>query len=76
MQSFGREDDPIRKILGREFEVFRILAAGKNAKEIADILNISQKTVVNFQVIFKQKLGISSPVELVRLALRLGLIEG
>ena len=40
------------------------------------MLKISQKTVANYQTLLKQKLGVTSPVELVRLAIRHGVIEG
>jgi len=43
--------------------------------EIARLLKISQKTAANYQTVLKHKLGISSPVDLVRLAIRQGLIE-
>ncbi|MDZ4099019.1 MAG: response regulator transcription factor [Methylophilaceae bacterium] len=76
LQSLTGEDDPMRKLSGREFEVFRLLAAGKSLEIISQTLNISQKTVANHQTLLKQKLGISGPVELVRLAIRYGVIEG
>lgn len=68
-------DDPVHKLTAREFEVFRLLAEGKIVEDISTILNIGQKTAANYQTILKQKLGISSPVELVRLALKHGLID-
>jgi len=56
--------------------VFRFLAEGKVVDDIAKLLNIGQKTVANYQTLLKQKLGVNSPVELVRLAIRCGVIEG
>ncbi|MCB5186942.1 response regulator transcription factor [Methylobacillus caricis] len=76
LQSLSGDDDPTRLLSAREFEVFRLLAEGHGIEEIATILKISQKTVANYQTLLKQKLGISSPIELVRLAIRHGLIEG
>jgi DNA-binding NarL/FixJ family response regulator len=76
LQSLTGEDDPLRKLSGREFEVFRSLAEGHSIELISETLKISQKTVANYQTLLKQKLGISSPVELVRLAIRYGVIEG
>ncbi len=75
-QNLSGGDDPVRQLSPREFEVFRLLAEGNNVDEIAGMLSISQKTAANYQTILKQKLGISSPVDLVRLAIRQGLIEG
>lgn len=68
--------DPMHKLTAREFEVFRLLAEGRSHEEIAAILNISQKTVANYQAMVKQKLGLSGSVELVRTAIRFGVTEG
>jgi DNA-binding NarL/FixJ family response regulator len=75
LQSMSGEDNPTRKLSAREFEIFRQLAEGANVEDIAHALNISQKTVANYQTILKQKLDISNAVELVRLALRHGVIS-
>ena len=75
MQSLSGNINPTHKLTAREFEVFRFLAEGKVVEEIAKILNIGQKTVANYQTLLKQKLGVNSPVELVRLAIRCGVIE-
>jgi DNA-binding CsgD family transcriptional regulator len=45
-------------------------------ENVAEKLNISHKTVANYQTLLKQKLGVSSPVEMVRLAIRQGVIAG
>jgi two-component system invasion response regulator UvrY len=70
------DDDPLHQLSAREFEVFRLLADGKRIEEVADMLKISQKTVANYYTMIKQKLGVSSPIEMVRLAIRHGLIDG
>jgi len=69
------DDNPVQKLTAREFEIFRLLAEGKVTEGISTTLNISPKTVANYQTILKQKLGITSPVELLRLAIKQGLIE-
>jgi len=74
LQTISGEHDPIQKLSTREFEVFRLLAEGVSIDGIAAMLNISQKTVANYQTILKQKLGISNAVELVRLAIQHGII--
>lgn len=76
LQTLSGDDDPMRRLSSREFEVFRLLAEGHAVESIAEMLKISQKTVANYQTLLKQKLGVSSPVELVRLAIRHGVIEG
>jgi DNA-binding NarL/FixJ family response regulator len=75
LQSLTGGDNPAQKLTSREFEVFRLLAEGKMVEEIALSLNIGHKTVANYQTSLKQKLGISSPVDLVRLALKYGVIS-
>ncbi len=60
----------------KELEVLRLAAQGAYAKEIADKMGISPKTVsVHKNRIFK-KLGINNSVELVHYALKMGFIKG
>lgn len=75
LQSLTGGNDVLGQLSPREFEVFRLLAEGNGVDEIARLLKISQKTAANYQTVLKHKLGISSPVDLVRLAIRQGLIE-
>jgi DNA-binding NarL/FixJ family response regulator len=65
----------MQALSAREFEIFRMLVDGVEINKIAGTLNISMKTVANYQTSIKQKLGVNSPVEMVRLAIRCGLIE-
>jgi len=67
------EGDRLKDLTSREFEVFRLLADGKSVNEIADILNISPKTVGHHMTHIKEKLGISNIASLIRLAIRLGI---
>jgi len=62
----------IKKILTlREKEVFELLILNKSTKEIADVLNISEKTVRNHISNTMQKLGVKgragAVVELLKL---------
>ena len=75
LQLHSAEGDPMQALSAREFEIFRMLVDGVDLNKIAGTLNISLKTVANYQTIIKQKLGVSTPVEMVRLAIRCGLIE-
>ena len=75
LQTLQGSDDPIEQLSAREFEIFRLLAEGQDSEAIAQALKISGKTVANYQTIIKQKLGINNPVELVRLAIRYGVID-
>ena len=75
LQTLMGDDDPLHQLSSREFEIFRLLAEGKKVEEVAEMLKISQKTVANYYTMIKQKLGVSSPIEMVRLAIRHGLID-
>lgn len=75
LQSTQEVEDPLQQLSPREFEIFRLLAEGGDCDSIAQALNISSKTVSNHQTSVKQKLGINSPVEMVRFAMRAGIIS-
>ncbi len=66
------QDNPLSLLSTREFEIFRLLASGQAVPEIAQLLNLSAKTVANYHTLIKQKLHLSSDVELVLLAQRQG----
>jgi DNA-binding NarL/FixJ family response regulator len=63
-------ESPLSALSAREFEIFRLLAGGYSVVAIAGLLSLSGKTVANYHSLIKQKLGIASDVELVRLAQR------
>lgn len=75
MQSTSGTEDPIDELSAREFEIFRLLAEGLEIDAIAAILNISSKTVSNYQTMIKQKLNINTAVELIRYAIKTGVIK-
>ncbi len=75
MQSIDGDQDPIDTLSAREFEIFRLLAEGLEMDAIATTLNISSKTVSNYQTMIKQKLNIHTPVELIRYAIKAGVIK-
>ena len=58
----------------REFEVLKLLAEGCSLKEIAQQLGLNPKTVSNHQSSIKQKLGAETATQLLRAAMRLGLV--
>ncbi len=75
LSRLGHERIAAEDLTAREFEVLRLLLAEKTAAEIADTLNISPRTVANHHSLIKSKLGVSSDIELVRLALRQRILE-
>jgi len=76
LESMGGDDNPLNTLSAREFEVFRLLTEGLSTEDVGGRLKISQKTVANYHTMIKQKLGVNSPIEMVRLAMRHGVIEG
>jgi two-component system invasion response regulator UvrY len=68
------EPNAVDVLSPREFEILRMLLAEKSSDEIAETLHISPKTVANIRYLIKSKLGVASDIELVRLALRQGLL--
>ena len=75
MQSISGNQDPVHELSAREFEIFRLLAEGLDIDAIASTLNISSKTVSNYQTMIKQKLNINTPIELIRYAIKVGIIK-
>ena len=68
-------DNQLNQLNEREFEIFKMIASGKTIKNIATDMNISQKTVANYQTSIKQKLEIDNPIEFYKLAVELNLIK-
>lgn len=67
--------DPIDTLTSREREVLQMLAEGKTNKEIAVILNLSVYTVDAHRGRIMEKLNLHSINEMVRFAVRNGLID-
>ncbi len=62
----GQLVEPHLKLSDREFQVLKLIAKGWRAKEIANYLKISEKTVTTYRLRILQKLGLSSNSEIVR----------
>ncbi|MBI3978553.1 MAG: response regulator transcription factor [Chloroflexi bacterium] len=69
----GRE--PHEDLTDREREVLRLLAGGRTAREIADVLSLSFHTVERHRQNIMGKLGLRNRAELIKYAIRKGLIE-
>jgi len=67
--------DPLDLLTSREREVLQMIAEGKTNKEIATLLNLSVYTVEAHRGRIMEKLNLHSTGELVRFALRSGLID-
>ena len=64
------EPSAVDALSPREFEILRMLLAEKSVEDIAETLHISAKTAANTRYLIRAKLGVTSDIELVRLALR------
>jgi two-component system, NarL family, response regulator NreC len=73
-QSKSGPIDPHETLTAREREVLQLSAEGKSNPEIAARLHISTRTVENHRAQLMKKLGLQNQTELVRHALRHGLI--
>ena len=68
-------DAPFSRLSPREFQIVQLLAESKSNKEVANILNISVKTVEGHRSHIMEKLGFHSVTELVRYAIRNHIVE-
>lgn len=69
-------DAPPHTLLSdREFQVFLAIVRGKTVTAIADELSLSVKTVSTHKARIMEKMGLSGSVDLVRYAMRHGLVE-
>ncbi len=75
LEEFNGERSPIEVLSEREFGVFIQLAKGSSVNQIAEMLNISPRTVGTHLYNVKQKLGVANQAELTLIAVRHGLIE-
>jgi DNA-binding NarL/FixJ family response regulator len=66
---------PREPLTGREQEVVKLIAEAHTNAQIADVLHLSEKTVESHRANVLRKLGMRDRVELVRYAIRRGLVE-
>ncbi|EEA01860.1 two component transcriptional regulator, LuxR family [Burkholderia sp. H160] len=70
-----RGDVPPHEVLSdREFQVLQMLAAGRSINEIAQACSLSAKTISTHKMRLMQKLGLSNNAEVIRYAIRHGMI--
>jgi DNA-binding NarL/FixJ family response regulator len=68
-------DEADEDLTPREQEIVKLVAEAHTTRQIAEILHLSEKTVENHRGNAMRKLGMRDRVELVRYAIRRGLIE-
>lgn len=62
-------------LTAREREVLQLIAEGSSAKEVADRLKVSPKTIETHRANLYAKLGVSNAVELTRIAVKEGIAQ-
>ncbi len=70
-----RDEGPKDPLTPRELDVVKLIAEAYTNKQIAEILHLSEKTVESHRGNVLAKLGMRDRVELVRYAIRRGLVE-
>jgi two-component system, NarL family, response regulator NreC len=70
----NEKDDP-NALSSREREVLQLIAEGKTSREIAEILNLSVKTVQSHRTSLMQKLDLHDRGELIKYAIQKKIIE-
>jgi two-component system invasion response regulator UvrY len=75
MLSGTGKDSPFEALSAREMEVMLKITDGRRIPDIASLMCLSPKTVSTYKYRILGKLGARSEVELVRMAIRYGLVE-
>lgn len=69
-------EKPLHELLtDREFQVFKLIAAGKPLTQIAEELNLAVATISTFRTRIIEKTGLKSNAEIIRYGLEHGLVE-
>jgi len=71
----GQERALSDTLTDREREILQLIAEGHTSKKIADLLNLSIRTVQNHRAHVMQKLGIHDRGDLIKYAIQKGIIE-
>ena len=69
-----KDADPLAVLTPRQREILQFLAEGKSAKEIAGALGLSARTVEFHKYALMDTLGIETSAELIRFAIKHGLV--
>ena len=67
--------DPYEQLTDRERDVLKLIVEGYKTREIAETLSITPKTVEGHRTSLMRKLGIHSTLELVKYAIRRGIVS-
>lgn len=68
-------EEPYDTLTDREKQVLKLVAEGKSNKEVAQLLDISVKTAMSHREHLMEKLGLHSRTDLIKFALKRGVIQ-
>lgn len=71
----GANNSPFDRLSQREMQVMLMVTQGQNVQAISDKLCLSPKTVSTYRHRLFEKLGVFNDIELLRLAIRHGMIQ-
>ena len=71
----GSDQLPHETLSDREFQVLRLIAAGKTSKEIAEDLCLSAATISTYRARILEKMRLKNNAELTKYAIQQGLVE-
>ncbi len=69
------QDSIIDSLSKRELQILMMIAQGHKNNEIAETLNISPKTVSTYRKRLHEKLGVSTDIEMLHLAMKHGILD-
>lgn len=70
----ARNEDPVVRLSPRQRQILQLLAEGKTAREIGELLGISPRTVESHKYELMASAGLHSSAELVHFAIRHGIV--
>jgi DNA-binding NarL/FixJ family response regulator len=68
-------DGALHDLKPREFELLRLLVHGESVQDLATVMHLSPKTVLNYLTSIRQKLNAENDFKLMHLAARSGMVE-
>ncbi|MEQ8849317.1 LuxR C-terminal-related transcriptional regulator [Botrimarina sp.] len=68
-------DGALKSLTRREIDVLRLVGLGKTVNQCAEELGVARSTIGNHKYRLMRKLGVSTSLELLRIAVRNGLVD-
>ena len=75
VKSMPGKSELIDTLSGKEFEVFRLLVSGNSLHDISAVMNLSYKTIANYQSNIRHKLDVENMAQVFQIALNHGVIS-